>query len=269
MGCGACQTLPYLANQTSEEIPIDKNINKNNNYNKDNTHINIKANNNDNTQNNINDISDINNNNNDNNDNTHNNIKDNSDINSNDNDNNTQNNKNDNSEINNNKETSNDENESVNDAEILDLSNKFKNQEEFYQFCQKKYPNLEYLNLSSNKIKDISCLKFLNAPKLKALDLSDNPIDNFEVFNELHFPLKKLNIKGIEINEIKVFIEASIMESLIIQFSEDKKENISLDDSNSENKTNCEPIYNINNKIISEQILNAIRTKKTITSKES
>ena len=249
MGCVTCreiQTLPYPSKQTSEKIPIEKN---NNNDNNDNIHININANNN--------------------NDNTHNNIKDNSDINSNDNDNNTQNNKNDNSEINNNKKTSNDENESVNDAEILDLSNKFKNQEEFNQFCQKRYPNLEYLNLSSNKIKDISCLKFLNAPKLKVLDLSDNPIDNFEIFNELHFPLKKLNIKGIEINEIKVFIEPSIMNSLKIQFSEDKKDDISPNDSNSQNITDCEHISNINNKIILEQILYAVRTKKTITSKES
>ena len=238
LGCASCrevQTLPYPQ-------PIHEKIQNNN----DNTHNNINANNNnDNTRNNINDNSDINNNNNnnDNNDNTH-----------------IYNKGNDNKDINNNKETSNDENETINYSKNLDLSNKFKNQEEFKQFCQKKYPNLEYLNLSSNKIKDISYLKFLEAPKLKELDLSHNPIESFEIFYELNFPLKKLYLKGIEINQIKEFIEPHIMDNVNIKFGE---ETISQEVLDIQIITDDESNSKKNNDIILKQILYAVKTKKS------
>ena len=250
LGCASCrevQTLPYPSQPIHEKIQNNNdnthnNINANNNN--DNTHININANNNnDNTRHNINDNNDINNNNNDNNDNTH-----------------IYNKGNDNKDINNNKETSNDENETINYSKNLDLSNKFKNQEEFKQFCQKKYPNLEYLNLSSNKIKDISCLKFLEAPKLKELDLSHNPIESFAIFYELNFPLKKLYLKGVEINQIKEFIEPHIMDNVNIKFGE---ETISQEVLDIQIITDDESNSKKNNDIILKQILYAVKTKKS------
>ena len=97
---------------------------------------------------------------------------------------------------------------------VLDLKNKLKDKSEFSDFCNKKFPNLENLNLSYNNLSDISELKNLIAPNLKILDLSGNQIENLEVFRELNFKLEELYLKGNSIKNLKILLEAKSLQNL-------------------------------------------------------
>ena len=139
----------------------------------------------------------------------------------------------------------------------LDLSSKVSNYEDLKQLCLKKYPNLEYLNLSRNNITDLSFLKDLKAPNLKKLDLSFNKIQRLDAFMELNFPLEELYIQENDLHYYTAIIEAPILQKL-------KKLKFSINSNNKiENKIDSKDyeFENINDEKIIEQITNALGTK--------
>ena len=64
------------------------------------------------------------------------------------------------------------------DETSIDLSNKSIGDTEFRLFTSITFKNLETLNLQKNNISDIDSLSVFNSPKLKMIDLSSNQISN-------------------------------------------------------------------------------------------
>ena len=84
------------------------------------------------------------------------------------------------------------------DNPILSLGGKL-TPEKFNELCLKEFSKLKELNISNNKLIDISPLKELKAPKLEKIDLSHNEIENLtgktNPFKDYNFPqLKELNL---------------------------------------------------------------------------
>ena len=70
------------------------------------------------------------------------------------------------------------------------------------------FDNLEKLWLSYNRISDIKFLEELKYPKLQTLDLSNNKIENINIFENTHFfNLRKLWLNNNLIKDISVFIK--------------------------------------------------------------
>ena len=69
------------------------------------------------------------------------------------------------------------------------------------------------LNLSNNKITDISIFEKVNFKKLKELDLNDNDISDISILEKVNF--KELNILNLSSNKINQQINSSLIRKLI------------------------------------------------------
>ena len=148
-----------------------------------------------------------------------------------------------------------------NEKKQIDLTSKLTNEEDLKQLLKKKYPNLEYLNLSRNNLTDLSFLKDLKAPKLKKLDLSFNKIERLDVFMELNFPLEELYIQENDLHYYTALIEAPILQKLKkLKFSVNSNNN----NENNGNKTISKDyeFEDTNDNKILEQIKYALGTKE-------
>ena len=149
-----------------------------------------------------------------------------------------------------------------NEKKQIDLTSKLTNEEDLKQLLlKKKYPNLEYLNLSRNNLTDLSFLKDLKAPKLKKLDLSFNKIERLDVFMELNFPLEELYIQENDLHYYTALIEAPILQKL-------KKLKFSVNSNNNNENNGNKPdskdyeFEDTNDNKILEQITKALGTKE-------
>ena len=149
-----------------------------------------------------------------------------------------------------------------NEKKQIDLTSKLTNEEDLKQLLlKKKYPNLEYLNLSRNNLTDLSFLKDLKAPKLKKLDLSFNKIERLDVFMELNFPLEELYIQENDLHYYTALIEAPILQKLKkLKFSVNSNNNNEYDGNKTDSKDY--EFENTNDNKIREQIQNALGTKE-------
>ena len=149
-----------------------------------------------------------------------------------------------------------------NEKKQIDLTSKLTNEEDLKQLLlKKKYPNLEYLNLSRNNLTDLSFLKDLKAPKLKKLDLSFNKIERLDVFMELNFPLEELYIQENDLHYYTALIEAPILQKLKkLKFSVNSNNN-NENDGNKPDSKDYEFEDTNDNKIL-EQITKALGTKE-------
>ncbi len=149
-----------------------------------------------------------------------------------------------------------------NEKKQIDLTSKLTNEEDLKQLLlKKKYPNLEYLNLSRNNLTDLSFLKDLKAPKLKKLDLSFNKIERLDVFMELNFPLEELYIQENDLHYYTALIEAPILQKLKkLKFSVNSNNN----NENNVNKPDSKDyeFEDTNDNKILEQITKALGTKE-------
>ena len=120
------------------------------------------------------------------------------------------------------------------------------------------------MNLSNNNLSDITELKNLVAPKLRILDLSNNNIENIDVFKELNFPLEELYLNGNKIEQIGIFVETKILQNLKILRLSNIVDNESNKDILSKKKESNKDFDYINKKnndsIIKKQILNKNET---------
>ena len=77
------------------------------------------------------------------------------------------------------------------------------------------FPKLKILNLSQNKIKSIDLLKKLNSEVLKELDLSINHINSIDALCFVHFGyLNKLNLSHNEISDLTVIDKLSFCNNI-------------------------------------------------------
>ena len=92
---------------------------------------------------------------------------------------------------------SNDKKINLKDKEIGDFG--------FKLFCKIKFENLEQLILANNNISNIDDLKNLASPYLNKLNLRHNNIRNINIFQDLKFPLKDLDLSSNRIDNINIF----------------------------------------------------------------
>ena len=120
----------------------------------------------------------------------------------------------------------------IEDIPILYLE-KFLSNEKFLELCTQEFSKLEELNISHNKLIDISPLKDLKASKLKKIDLSHNKIENItgkknplEAYN---FPqLEEINLSHNNLSnvfELKA-IKATKLKIMNISYNKYKDNNL-------------------------------------------
>jgi len=91
------------------------------------------------------------------------------------------------------------------DIEELDLSRKHIGNEGLKYLIKIDFEKLNKLNLSGNKISDISILKDVNFKELKELNLSYNEISYISILKDVNFKeLNQLNLRHNEISDINI-----------------------------------------------------------------
>jgi surface protein len=89
------------------------------------------------------------------------------------------------------------------DEKELDLSNTNLESEDFKILSILDLSKIEKINLSSNKLKDMSVLNNLNLSEIKIIDLSNNEIENPEFLKQLSGQAQKLERLYLNNNKIK------------------------------------------------------------------
>ena len=103
-------------------------------------------------------------------------------------------------------------------------------QEGFISFCKLLLPGIQYLCLSKNNISNINFFINFKAPSLVKLDLSYNIIKKIDILGKVSYPLKNLDLSNNKIDDINVFKKESILKNL--QFLLLKNNNIDFNDEN-------------------------------------
>ena len=99
------------------------------------------------------------------------------------------------------------------DIRELNLSEKYIENEGLKDLAKIKFKELNKLDLSGNKISDISVLEKVNFKELKELDLSYNKISDISILEKVNFKeLNKLDLSSNKISDISVLEKVNFKE---------------------------------------------------------
>ena len=112
---------------------------------------------------------------------------------------------------------------------FLNNNNNISNIKAFDGISARKFKNLKRLNLSMNKISDITVLKYAKLKNLESIDLSLNDISDIRVFRYAYFKkIKEIYLFKNKISDISVFQKTNFKFLEILDLSSNKITNIEI-----------------------------------------